>query len=290
MLTSDLSQLPAPLWHTVLAVVFVFGLLWGSFLNVVIHRVPLEESVVNPRSRCPGCKKLIRWHQNIPVLSWLFLRARCANCGMKISARYPLVELVTATLFTLSAARYPTLLAWPFHFWFLGALVACTFIDIDHWILPDKITLPGILVGLVATMVVPAPNFTDSFIYDYANGFAGAAAAYVATNLSTWLIGVLVGGGILEVVRVGYEKFAHKEGLGGGDVKFLAMVGAFLGAKGALVALILSSFVGSIVGVVLIALRGKTRGSYIQFGPFLALGALLAFFFGGDLWQWYFRF
>lgn len=273
----------------VLSAVFIFGLLWGSFLNVVIHRLPLGESVVTPRSRCPGCRKLIAWHQNVPVLSWLFLRARCASCGIKISARYPLVELLTATLFTLGAWWRPDMASWPFQFWFLGALIACTFIDFDHWILPDKITLPGILVGLVATLFAPLPGYSDSFVYAEVEPRAGAVAAYLATNLVTWIFGVLVGGGILWAVREGYERIAHKEGLGGGDVKFLAMIGAFLGAKGALATLVLSSFLGSIVGIFLIALRGRNRGSQIQFGPFLALGALAAFFFGGDLWQWYFR-
>jgi leader peptidase (prepilin peptidase)/N-methyltransferase len=271
----------------VLAFVFAFGLLWGSFLNVVIHRLPLGESVVKPRSRCPGCRQLIKWYQNIPVLSWLALRARCASCGIRIPARYPLVELLTATLFTLGAWRFPDVISWPFRFWFLGALVASTFIDIDHWILPDKITLPGILVGFAATICAPDPTYSEGLIY----GWLGAhpAAAYLAENLATWFFGVLVGGGILYAVAWGYERFTGKEGLGGGDVKFLAMIGAFLGAKGALATLVLSSFLGSIVGIFLIMLRGRSRGSEIQFGPFLALGALAAFFFGGDLWQWYFN-
>jgi leader peptidase (prepilin peptidase)/N-methyltransferase len=284
-----LPPTPAALEPYVLSVVFVFGLLWGSFLNVVIHRLPLGESVVTPRSRCPGCRKLIPWHGNIPLLSWVLLRARCANCGMKISARYPLVELLTATLFTYAAWLRPDLVQWPFQFWFLGALIACTFIDFDHWILPDKITLPGILVGLAANLFAPEPGITDSFVYAQVQPLAGNFLAYLAANFFTWFLGVLVGGGILWAVREGYERFAHKEGLGGGDVKFLAMIGAFLGAKGALTTLILSSFLGSIVGLFLIALRGRSRGSEIQFGPFLALGALMAFFFGGDLWQWYFR-
>ncbi|MGZ3704428.1 MAG: prepilin peptidase [Bdellovibrionota bacterium] len=258
------AALPPLVWAAVLGFVFVFGLLWGSFLNVVIHRLPLGQSVVKPRSRCPGCKTLIRWSQNIPVLSWIALRARCAKCGIRISARYPLVELLTASLFTLSAIWRPEYISWPFQFWFMAALVACTFIDIDHWILPDKITLPGIVVGFASSLVIPEYSWIES------------------------LGGIAVGGGILYGVAWAYKTFAHKDGLGGGDIKFLAMIGAFLGAKGALATLILSSFLGSILGIFLIVLRGKKGGTAIQFGPFLALGALAAFFFGEPLWQWYF--
>jgi leader peptidase (prepilin peptidase)/N-methyltransferase len=259
-----LEPIPDALLPATLAFVLAFGLLWGSFLNVVIHRLPLDESVVTPRSRCPSCRSLIRWYQNIPVLSWLALRARCANCGTRISFRYPLVELLTGALFTLAAWRYPFPAAWPFQFWFLGALVACTFIDIDHWILPDKITLPGIAVGFVGSFVSPQVSWIES------------------------AAGILVGGGILYAVAWGYRAFAKKDGLGGGDIKFLAMIGAFLGAKGALATLVLSSCGGSVLGIFLILLRGKKSGTAIQFGPFLALGALAAFFFGEPLWQWYF--
>lgn len=260
----NLANLPAAQRYVVLGVVFGFGLLWGSFLNVVIHRLPRGESVVTPRSRCPECRALIKWYQNVPVLSWLALRARCAHCGAKISARYPLVELLTALLFATSAAWQPELLAWPFQFWFFGAIVACTFIDVDHWILPDKITLPGIVIGFASSFFVPDHTWLAS------------------------LAGILVGGGILYGVAWGYRALANKDGLGGGDIKFLAMIGAFLGAKGALATLILSSFLGSLLGVFLIVLRGKKGTTAIQFGPFLALGAVAAFFFGEPLWQWYF--
>lgn len=262
-------------WYMLLGFVFFFGLLWGSFLNVVIHRLPLGESVVKPRSRCPGCKKLIPWYRNIPVLSWIALRARCGDCGTKISIRYPLVELVTALLFTAAVAWRPAdYIAWPFHFYFLASMVACTFIDIDHWILPDKITLPGIVVGMVASAVI---------------GYFNPELGVVQALLESFL-GVLVGGGILYGVALGYRLYAKRDGLGGGDIKFLAMIGAFTGAKGALASLILSSFLGSFLGIFLIILRGRKGGTMIQFGPFLALGGLAAFFFGADLWQWYFGF
>ena len=278
-----MANLPPAQWHAVLALVFLFGLLWGSFLNVVIHRLPLGESVVKPRSRCPGCKKLIKWYQNIPVVSWVLLRARCASCGKTISARYPLVELLTGVLFTLAAAWRPDpVLLWPFHFWFMGALIASTFIDLDHWILPDKITLPGILVGIAATVW---GAYLKPDIGAYGPIWEGLLWA-----LGSSLLGVLIGGGILYLVAWGYKAYSGIDGLGGGDIKFLAMVGAFLGARGALATLILSSFLGSLLGIFLIALRGKKGGTAIQFGPFLALGALAAFFFGDTLWKWYFGF
>jgi len=262
-------------WNMLLGLVFFFGLLWGSFLNVVIHRLPLGESVVTPRSRCPGCKKLIPWYRNIPLLSWIVLRARCGDCGTKISIRYPLVELVNALLFTAAVAWRPNdVFAWPFHFYFLASMVACTFIDIDHWILPDKITLPGIVVGLLGSLVIGYVNPELPFYVPFLNS----------------LLGVLVGGGILYAVALGYRLYAKRDGLGGGDIKFLAMIGAFTGAQGALATLILSSFLGSFIGIFLILLRGKKGGTMIQFGPFLALGGLAAFFFGADLWQWYFGF
>ncbi len=246
-----------------LGFVFVFGLCWGSFLNVVIYRLPRDESVVKPRSRCPKCRKLIPWYRNVPVLSWLALRARCGDCGARIAT---VVELLTGLLFLAAALFDPEIRAWPFHFFFLAALVACTFIDIDHWILPDKITLPGIAVGLLGSLVIPSHGVLAS------------------------VAGVLVGGGILYFVAWAYHAYSGQEGLGGGDIKFLAMIGAFLGPKGALATLVLSSFLGSILGIFLIAVRGKKRGMAIQFGPFLALGAVAAFFFGEPLWRWYFGF
>lgn len=244
--------------------IFLIGLCIGSFLNVVIHRLPLGESIVWPASRCPSCRKAIPWHQNIPVLSFLFLRAKCGQCQAPISWRYPAVEIITALLFSLAAWREPYFPAWPFQFFFLSALVACTFIDLDHWILPDKITLPGIVIGLLSAFVVPGHDILMA------------------------VIGCLLGGGILYAVAWGYLALTGKDGLGGGDIKFLAMVGAFLGPKGAFITLILSSLVGSILGLGLIFFRGKKGNTAIPFGPFLAGGSLLAFFFGEPLWQWYF--
>lgn len=271
----------------VFSFVFAFGLCWGSFVNVVIHRLPLGEDIVFPRSACPKCKALIPWYRNIPLVSFLFLRGKCGDCGTKISFRYPLVELITGFLFTAVAYSTPNFLEWPFGFYFLASLVACTFIDIDHWILPDKITLPGILVGFASSIVAPnallqsGPGNVLAFSFGW-NPILGSFLDSV--------IGMLVGGGILYLVAWGYQVLANKDGLGGGDIKFLAMAGAFLGTKGALVTLVLSSILGSLIGIFLIAFRGKKSGTAIQFGPFLSIGAATAFFFGDLLWQWYFDF
>jgi leader peptidase (prepilin peptidase)/N-methyltransferase len=251
--------------NILLVFVFFGGLCIGSFLNVVIHRLPLEESIVTPRSQCPACHAPIPWFYNIPVFSFLWLRARCANCKVKISWRYPAVELITALLFTAAAWLNPVPLAWPFHFYFLGALVACTFIDLDHWILPDKITLPGIAIGLLSAFVVPDLALLDS------------------------VAGVIFGGGIFYLVAWAYYAISKKEGLGGGDIKFLAMVGAFLGLQGAAITLVISSLLGSVVGVFLILVKRRKGNTAMPFGPFLAGAAGIAFFFGNAIWRWYFH-
>ena len=152
---ADLPFLSREQGWILLGIVFLFGLLWGSFVNVVIHRLPAGESVVHPRSRCPGCKNLIPWYRNIPLMSWLALRARCGDCGMRISIRYPLVELLTASLFTAVAFKDPHWISWLPHFFLMVALVASAFIDLDHWILPDKITIPGMLLGLLCSLFLP---------------------------------------------------------------------------------------------------------------------------------------
>jgi leader peptidase (prepilin peptidase)/N-methyltransferase len=248
----------------ILAFLFVFGLLVGSFLNVVIHRLPLGESIVFPRSRCPSCRSLIPLYWNVPILSFLLLRGKCSRCGGRISWRYPIVELLTGLLFAAEGLHQPALPAWPFHFYFLGAVVACAFIDLDHWILPDKITLPGILIGFLGSFFVPGQSWLFS------------------------LLGILLGGGILYAVAWAYLAVTGRDGLGGGDIKFLAMVGAFLGVQGALITLIFSSFVGSLLGLFLMLVKGKKGQTAIPFGPFLSAGALLAFFFGRQVWRWYF--
>ena len=242
---------------------FVFGAVIGSFLNVCICRLPAGESIVHPRSRCPGCKTPIRSADNIPIISYLLLRGRCRSCGRAISARYPLVELLMGALLVVLAYRYDVSPALAVSGAFVAALIVVSFIDLDHQIIPDVISLPGIGVGLLISLLGYGPPLVDS------------------------VLGVLCGGGILYAVAFGYEALTGREGMGGGDIKLLAMIGAFLGWRGVLVTLILGSFGGAVVGVTLMIARGADTRLPIPFGPFLALGAVCALFFGNELITWY---
>ena len=242
---------------------FVFGAVIGSFLNVCICRLPAGESIVHPRSRCPGCKTPIRSADNIPIISYLLLRGRCRSCGRAISPRYPLVELLMGALLVVLAYRYDVSPALAVSGAFVAALIVVSFIDLDHQIIPDVISLPGIGVGLLISLLGYGPPLVDS------------------------VLGVLCGGGILYAVAFGYEALTGREGMGGGDIKLLAMIGAFLGWRGVLVTLILGSFGGAVVGVTLMIARGADTRLPIPFGPFLALGAVCALFFGNELITWY---
>ncbi len=245
---------------------FCFGAVVGSFLNVCIWRLPAGESIVRPRSRCPGCSTPIRSFDNIPIISYLLLRGRCRSCGRAISPRYPLVELLMGTLLVVLAYRYDVSPALAVGGAFVAALIVVSFIDLDHQIIPDVISLPGIGVGLLISLLGYGPPLVDS------------------------VLGVLCGGGILYAVAFGYQALTGREGMGGGDIKLLAMIGAFLGWRGVLVTLILGSFGGAVVGVTLMIARGADTRLPIPFGPFLALGAVCALFFGEQLIHWYLHF
>jgi leader peptidase (prepilin peptidase)/N-methyltransferase len=245
---------------------FIFGAIIGSFLNVCIYRIPAGKSIVSPSSHCPNCQSPIRWYQNMPILSWLALGGRCANCKSHISVRYPLVEALTGLLFALVFFRFGLQWATPVYWLFCAALVAITFIDLDHQIIPDVISLPGIPVGFLCSFVIPWISWTDS------------------------LFGILLGGGSLFLVAAGYELLTKKEGMGGGDIKLLGMMGAFLGWRAVLPVIFLSSLIGSLVGVPLMLIK-KADGKFaIPFGPFLALGALIYLFWGRQLILWYLSF
>jgi leader peptidase (prepilin peptidase)/N-methyltransferase len=239
--------------------VAVLGLVVGSYLNVVIHRLPREESTVLPRSRCPRCGAQLRVRDNLPLLSFLLLRGRCRQCKAPISWRYPLVEAATAALFVGSLEAFG--LSWhaAAAAAFGSALIALAGIDYEHFLLPDVITLPGIAVGLLISL------FADWI--DWRQALLGAA---------------LGGGGLWLLARL-WLLLRHEEGMGLGDVKMLAMVGAFLGWQGVLVTVFLGSLAGALVGLTLIALRRLDLGSRLPFGVFLAGGALVALFAGPAL-------
>jgi leader peptidase (prepilin peptidase) / N-methyltransferase len=245
-----------------LTILVLLGLAVGSFLNVCIHRIPRQQSLVFPGSRCPGCGYELRWFDNIPVLSYAALLGRCRKCRTAIGIRYPLVELVTMALFVLHGMSYgwtpllvPRLL-------FACMLVVLFAIDLEHHLLPNVITLPGIVIGLIASAVLP-PGLVDA------------------------LIGVLIGGGVLWAIGEAYYRYSGHEGMGGGDVKMLAMIGAFLGWKLVLVTLVLSSFAGSIIGVIVIAVKRGGLKYALPYGTFLALGALVASLVGDRIVNWY---
>jgi leader peptidase (prepilin peptidase)/N-methyltransferase len=245
-----------------IAVLVLLGLAVGSFLNVCVHRLPRGQSLNFPPSRCPHCEYRLRWFDNIPVVSYLMLGGRCRQCRARISIRYPIVELVTMALFVVHGLAFgwtPLLIP---RLAFACAMVVLFAIDLEHQLLPNVITLPGIVIGLIASTVLP-PGLVDA------------------------LIGVLVGGGVLWLIGEAYFRFSGHEGMGGGDVKMLAMIGAFLGWKLVLVTLVLSSVAGSIIGLTVIAARRGGMKYALPYGTFLALGALVASLAGESIVNWY---
>jgi leader peptidase (prepilin peptidase)/N-methyltransferase len=238
--------------------VVLFGLMIGSFLNVVIARVPAGKSLWRPRSACPTCGAQIAWHDNIPVLSYLLLRARCRACGGTISARYPIVEATTGLVFLAAYARFGMGVEFVVAVVLLSALIAITAIDLDLQIIPDAITLPGILAGIPASLATGWVSWVDS------------------------LMGIAIGGGVfLAIILI------SGGGMGGGDMKLGAMLGAFLGWKLTVVAMFLSVVVGGSVAIGVLATGRKGRKDPIPFGPFLALGGAVALFWGQGLLTWY---
>ncbi len=242
---------------------FIFGALFGSFANVAILRIPKDESVVTPSSHCYSCKKNIRFYDNIPILSWLILKGKCRHCGVKFSFRYCLVEILTGFLFAIAFMKLG-------FSWFLLevlvlllGLVIVSFIDLDHFIIPDKISLPGIALGLLGGLLNPERAFMDS------------------------LLGMLLGGGFLWAVAYVYYLIKKEEGMGGGDIKLLAWIGAVLGWMSVPFIILGSSILGSIVGIMLIAKAKGNLKTVIPFGPYIALAAVI-YIAGGDvIAKWY---
>jgi leader peptidase (prepilin peptidase)/N-methyltransferase len=267
-----------------LALALLFGLVIGSFLNVVILRLPLEESISRPRSRCPNCKQLIRWYDNVPVLSYVLLGGRCRHCKKRISPRYPLIEAFTGLVSVLLYLKYGLSVEWAIFLSFSGALIALAFIDLDHRILPDVITLNGIWVGVLVNLYLAPPSPLVARLFRSV-GLEGVNPRIIALTAS--LLGTIVGGGLLWAVAEAYLRFRGIEGMGFGDVKMMAMVGGFLGAPLALLTIMLGSLLGSIVGLLFIRLANKTREYELPFGTFLSFAAIVAVLYGDDLVRWY---
>ncbi len=241
----------------------LLGALIGSFLNVCIYRLPRCESIVWPGSHCPACSKPIAWYDNVPMLGYLMLAGRCRACSVGIPLHYPIVEaLNTAGYLVILWFFGPTMAAVVYAILF-SALLVVAGTDLSHQIIPNVVTFPGIVLGLVS------------------------AATVLPLGLLNGLIGLLVGGGILWLLAWASPYLFGKEGMGGGDIKLLAMVGAFLGWKLALMTIMIGSLVGSVVGVSLLAAGVIKREEYIPFGPFLVLGAVSAIFFGSAILEWY---
>jgi leader peptidase (prepilin peptidase)/N-methyltransferase len=236
---------------------FIFGAAVGSFLNVCIFRLPAHGSILKPLSQCPHCHHPIRFYDNIPLISFIVLRRKCRDCKGAISWRYPLVELITAVLALLLFSKF--YLSWNFliFFIFTAVLIVISFIDMDHQIIPDVLTLPGIPVFFLLGVFVVKIPWLES------------------------LIGLLVGGGVLFAIAFVYELLTKREGMGGGDIKLLALIGGFLGWKSLIFVLLVSSFLGAVVGITIMIIKKQDMKYAVPFGPFLSAAAV-AYLFWGD--------
>jgi leader peptidase (prepilin peptidase) / N-methyltransferase len=241
-----------------LILVFIFGAVVGSFLNVCIYRIPRKKSIIYPPSACPQCDKPVRFYDNIPLVSYLVLKGKCRDCGARISFRYFLIELITAIIFTLIYRKWGLSSEFFIQVFFAAVLIVISFIDYDFQIIPDILSIGGMVAGLIISFVRP--------------GFRVMDAVY----------GVLIGGGVLFIIAWGYQLVTKREGMGGGDIKLLAMIGSFSGFKGVLFSLIGGSVVGTIVGIPLMLMKGKEEGTRyaIPFGPFLSFCAIIYLFLG----------
>ncbi|NLE65852.1 MAG: prepilin peptidase [Lentisphaerae bacterium] len=256
------------------ALSFAWGACIGSFANVCIYRIPRGESVVKPRSHCPHCGRTIAWYDNIPLFSIFALRQKCRNCAGPIASRYFFVELVSAAIFMLIWLRYGLDARTPVYMLMVLGLVVGSFIDVDHLILPDRITVGGMLIGPALSLAFPALH--------------GEQSHYLGLRAS--LIGLAFGAGLLGLIAgLGTAAF-KREAMGMGDVKLMGAIGALLGWQACLFTVMLSSLIGAGVGVALIALRSKTFGSKIPYGPFIAIAAVAWMLGGSDLWDAYIRF
>jgi len=243
---------------------FIIGACIGSFLNVCIYRIPENKSIVTPGSFCPKCKNSLPFYCNVPILSYLFLKGRCKFCNIPISIRYPSIELLTGIFFFLLFQKFGLTSALFYWLVFVSVLITISFIDIDHQIIPDVISLPGILIFSSSFYFLPEMTFKDT------------------------ILGILAGGGSLYAIALLYYVIKKQEGMGGGDIKLLAMIGAATGLKGVLFTIFAGSLFGTVSGVlIMIYTKIADIKLRIPFGPFLSAGVILYMFFGGQIIQWY---
>ena len=254
---------------------FVFGLIVGSFLNVCIVRLPHEQSIVHPRSHCVHCQKMIPRYDNVPVLSYIFLTGRCRFCKKPISLRYMIVELTTGMMFLVLYRTFR--MDWvllPYLVMVCGFIVA-TFVDFEHRIIPDEVSVGGMVVGIIFSLLIPALHLANS---EMDHGFKSNVL-----SLGRSLIGVLVGGGSIYAIGVLGDIIFKKESMGGGDVKLMAMMGAFMGWKLTLLAFFIAPFFGAVYGIVE---KIRTKDSAIAYGPFLVIGAIISLLWGEHILSW----
>ncbi len=255
-------------------IAFIFGLNIGSFLNVCIYRLPKSESIVNPPSHCPKCNKKIEWFDNIPLISYILLRGKCRNCKTAISPRYFLVELLTGVMFFFLMFKFGLSFDFFIFMIFTCVLIIVTFIDFDHFLIPDVLVLPGIVLGL-------AVSFKNSLLMNLSPLFFDVS--YPLSVFLNSLTGAIFGFLSLLFVAVLGEMLFKKEAMGGGDLKLLAMMGAFLGWKNVFFTIFMSSLVGAVIGITLIIFKKKGKGEYIPYGPYLALAGIINIFWGDIL-------
>ncbi len=286
VLQPDFSLIPLPFFYVAAGVV---GVIIGSFLNVVIHRLPREESIVFPNSRCPSCGSAIAFYDNFPVISYVMLRGRCRACKTHISARYPVVEALTGLLWVLVAIHDGPTWVLPFDLIFVTAVLALIFIDAEHMILPNAITYPGIAFALIARVTIPLllgqPHFDDlpMLLDGPFNGWPIWAA-----SLGGGVIGGLVGGGSLWLMGWLWEKLRGVEAMGLGDVKMMFMVGGYLGWRLTILNIFVGVLSGSLIGIALMAKRGdRNTQMLLPFGIFLGIGAIFALLIGSHIVEWY---
>jgi leader peptidase (prepilin peptidase)/N-methyltransferase len=246
--------------------IFVLGLIVGSFSNVCIYRIPKNESIIFPASHCPKCSSPIKPVDNIPLLSYILLKGRCRNCKSKISIQYPIVELLTGLIYLTIYLIYGLSIQTLVYIILSSALIIIAFIDLNEEIVPDVISLPGIVIGFIISFFVPYISFVNS------------------------ALGVLVGGGIILIIGLGGSVIFKKEAMGGGDVKLAAMIGAFLGWRYIIISLFLGFFLGALAGIILIMSKIKSREDAVPFGPFIVLGSFITLLWGERIISWYLGF
>jgi leader peptidase (prepilin peptidase)/N-methyltransferase len=249
-----------------ISIIFILGLIIGSFSNVCIYRIPKKESIVFPASHCPNCNSTIKAIDNIPLLSYFILKGKCRKCGEKISIRYPIVEFLTGAIYLLIFLIYGRSYQTLIYALLSSALIIISFIDLDEQIIPDEISLPGIIIGFALSFIVPYISYFNS------------------------ILGIITGGGIIFLIALVGLAIFKKEAMGGGDVKLSAMIGAFIGWKYIIISLFIGFFIGAIAGILLILLKIRNRDDLVPFGPFIVLGSLITILWGENILSWYLGF